>query len=193
MQNSLRKIIGAGFTGCTLAILAGCAVVGGVIPDSSVVTIDSTTLDTKLSPVLYDARKIAIVSQEKAAVFAAQKIELSSNFEVALLAPPEASSPSQLRRHMMVVCEGSEQPDIVLSFGPPESDAGTGTTVKGVLIGRVQHNVTFATELLQCSSGWRTTFTTLANMDQGVYSSTTDGTDRMLGEGFSGAFLKIAR
>jgi hypothetical protein len=181
------------FTSCALVLLSGCAVVGGSLPDSSEVVIDPTTVDTQLSSVLSAARKIAIVSQDPAAVYAAQEIELASNFEVALVAPPEAASPSQLRRHMEVVCGGPERPDIVMSFGPPDSDAGTGTNVKGVLIGRVQYDVQFATDVLQCSSGWRTAFTTVAQMDQGLYTSTTEGTGRVLGTGFSAAFLEIAR
>ena len=94
---------------------------------------------------------------------------------------------------MEAVCGESEQPDIVMSFGPPESDAGTGTTVTGVFTGRAKYNIKFATDVLQCSNGWRTAFNTIAQMNQGLYSSTSAGTAKILGAGFSAAFLEIAR
>jgi hypothetical protein len=84
------------FTSCALVLLSGCAVVGGSLPDSSEVVIDPTSVDTQLSSVLSAARKIAIVSQDPAAVYAAQEIELASDFEVALVAPPEAPERSAI-------------------------------------------------------------------------------------------------
>ena len=190
--------------GCYLfltGVISGCAavalapvvpLVGGLMGNKSQVVIDEATVDPQLREFLPATSRIAIMSQDSTALYAAEHIEMNSNYQVSLVAPPEAASPSQAKRHMVVVCDGTEEPDMVLYFRAPRSDAGGGTVAKGALTGRSKFNLELVTDVLRCENGWRSQFITRGEINQGIYNADQTKMNQILGQGFSLALLRLA-
>ena len=201
MANGLWRLFRTGICLTMPVVLSGCVaaalapvvpLVGGMLGNKSQVIIDESTVDPQLREFLPTASNLAILSQDPTAVYAAEHMETHSDFEVTLVAPPQAVSPSQARRFMSEVCEREENPDLVLYFNTPQSDAGTGTTVKGVVTGRSKFNLDLATDVLRCEDGWRTQFTTTGAINQGIYNADQAKINQILGQEFSLALLQLA-
>ena len=180
-------------SGCVAAALAPVVpLVGGMMGGKSQVVIDESTVDPQLKELLPSTRRLAFISQEPTAMHAAEHMELNSDYQVSLVAPPHALSPSQARQHMETVCTGPEKPDVVLNFRSPQSDAGTGTTTRGVLTGRVKYDLDLTTDVLVCDTGWRTQFLTTGQINQGMYNADQSKLPQILGQEFSLALLRLA-
>lgn len=180
-------------SGCVAVALAPVApLVGGMMGNKTGVVIDDSTVDPQLRTLMPNVRKIAFMSADPTTVYAAEHMELNSDYLVAVVPPLEAASPSQSKRYMEEICEGSEKPDIVFGFQTPTSDAGTGTTVRGALTGRAVFDITMLTDVLRCDNGWRSQFTTVGRISQGVYNADQTQTNQILGHEFSGALLRLA-
>ncbi|WP_405239674.1 MULTISPECIES: hypothetical protein [Lentisalinibacter] len=180
-------------SGCVAAALVPAApLVGGMMGHKTEVLIDEATVDPQFRELMPAVSKIAFISTDPTTVYAAEHMELNSDYLVSVVPPLEAASPSQSKRYMEEVCEGSEKPDVVFGFQTPQTDAGTGTTVRGVLTGRAVFDVTMLTDVLRCDTGWRSQFTTVGRISQGVYNADQTQINQILGQEFSGALLRLA-
>ena len=180
-------------SGCVAVALAPIApLVGGMMGSNHQVVIDDATVDPQLRALLPTVNRLAFMSQEQTTVYAAEHLEMNSDYQVSLVPPPQNVSPSQARRHMETICAGPEQPDVVFYFRSPSSDAGTGTTAMGVLTGRVKFDLDLVTDVLRCDTNWRTQFMTTGKISQGIYNADQTRVDQALGQEFSLALLRLA-
>jgi len=166
--------------------------VGGMMGSKNQVVIDESTVEPQLRELLPIATKLAFMNTEPDAIYAAEHMELNSDYQVSLVSPPEATSPSQAKRYMAEVCTGEEKPHLVFYFQSPNSDIGTGTTVKGVLTGRVAYNIDVVTHVIRCRTGWRSQFLARAELNQGMYNADKIKLSQELGQLFSEAVLRLA-
>lgn len=187
--------------GATAASLSGCIalalaplvpLVGGMGEQKNTVVIDPVTVSPELKAAVQKAKRIAVVSGDPSVTYFAEELERKGGYEITAEDPPKSATPSQRRAVMREVCD-KKRPELVMSFSAPKSDAGTSSTVTGMLTGRAVTNLTSDAEVLRCVDKWQGSFAAKISINQGVYNSDQTKLAEVIGTEFAKAFLLIAR
>jgi hypothetical protein len=171
--------------------MTGGQVAGMVMPDDTYIAVDEASLDRRLRETLQTAEKWSVIGADDLAGYAARRVEDGRGVEVYLEPASSALSNTQRRRMAKNVCDGSNQPDVVLSFTSEESDAGAGTLVKGLFTGKVSTQTPGVIHVRRCDDGWESDIDITLHVKEGIYTSTEAEITRNIGEAFGSAMLEI--
>ena len=176
------------------AMLGGCVGISAFTESKHSVNIDNSTVDPGLKKSLANARKLTFLGTEDATElpYMAEYLELEGDYEVSIEQVPSIYTPSQTRKLALKVCKNSDKPDLVFSTSNPETDAGTGTTMKAIFTGRATFNMNGKVSVLRCRDSWNSEFSVTVNIDQGMYNVDQSRMSELLGKAYAVALLEMA-
>ena len=196
----LKSFLSTISIGCVAASLSGCMalvlaplvpLVGGMSSQKNSVTIDPATVSPELKAALQKAKRIAVISNDPSLAYFAESLERKGGYEITSEDPPKSATPSQRRAVMRDVCD-KKRPELVISPSAGRSDAGTSSTITGMLVGRAIVDLSSEVEVLRCADKWQSSFSAKINLNQGVTNMDQTKTAEVIGDEFAKAFLAMA-
>ena len=184
----------AGLEGCALAILATSAapLVGGVLPGDNTFVVDEASVSPELRTSLASARKLTFIGTDKSDSYMAEYLDRNGAFVAELEEAPKGSTPSQTRKLMQGICARKDKPDMVFSSSLGESDAGTGTTLKGIFTGRTELKVAGVLNFLRCKDNWATSIKARVELNQGNFNADQTKMSQVVGQEAAKAIMRLA-
>ena len=176
------------------AVLGGCVGISAFTESKHSVKIDNSTVDPGLKITLANARKLVFLGTEDSTElpYMAEYLELDGGYEVSIEQVPSIYTPSQTRKLALKVCRNADKPELVFSSSNPETDAGTGTTMRAIFTGRAKFDMNGRVSVLRCRDSWNSEFSVTVTIDQGMYNVDQSKMSELLGREFARAFLEMA-
>ena len=179
--------------GCMAAMLVPLApLIGGLAPNSNKVVVNEATVAPELRQAFSTAKTLTLIGGDQSDVYMAEYLDQQGAFDVRIEGNQKQQTPSQRRDEMRRVCDKNIVPDLVLSTSLGNSDASTGTTLKGVVTGRINFNVTGTVEVLRCKDRWSSKFEITAEIAQGIYNADQTKLNQELGRESAKALMQLA-